>query len=146
MRTRVGVGRPKATRSKHHTPTRFPGNGAVLPAEGQETRGEGSSRLLYPSPLLAPASDATTPLLFPAAPFSSPHRLLPARPFPPRSRLSPSLVIQGPLLPFCFSSSRPRVPCTLSLGKGAGELANTGRSQVEATGRGKRRGFSTPTG
>lgn len=50
MRTRVGVGRPRATRSEHHTPTRFPGNGAVLQAEGQETRGEGSSRLLYPSP------------------------------------------------------------------------------------------------
>lgn len=144
MSTRVGVGRPRATRCEHHPPTRLPGNGAVLQAEGREPRGEGSSRLLYPSPLLAPASDATTPLLFPAAPFSSPHRLLPAR--QPRSRLSPSLVKQGPLLPFSFSSSRPRLPCTLSLGKGAGELASTGRSQVEATGRGKRRGFPTPTG
>lgn len=143
---RIGVRQPGRTRSEHHSPIPdSQGRGLCVLVERKEPKDQDSSRLLNPSPLFAPASDAIPPLLFPSAPSSSPHRLLPARSSPPRSRLSPSVVTQGPLLPFSLSSPPPRLPCRLSLGKGGGELANAGRSQVEATREGKKEGFPTST-
>lgn len=85
---------------------------------------------------------------FPAAPspYGPPHRLRPERSCPRRSQLSPSLVTQGPLLPFCSSSSRTRLACTLSLEKGGGELGGRGEEPGGGTGRGRRRGFPPSTG
>ena len=49
----------------------------------------------------------------------------------------PPIGTQGPLLPFCFSSSRTRLSCTLSLEKGGGELGDLGEEPGGSDGAGK---------
>jgi hypothetical protein len=100
--------------------------------------GSASSRLPGTHPPSAPAFDALSPLLAPRLLSVLPHRLLPGSlattslsAFPlalhPRP---PSCLLVLALLRRCFLADCP-------WGKGEGSLANSGRSQVEAAGRGK---------
>lgn len=113
-------------------PSPFPGNRAERLTKGlvffTTARHPSPSRLR----LLMPITSSC-----PSAPFSSPHRLLPARPLPPQLGFFLCSSPKASLLPFSLSSPPSLLSCRLSLGKGEGSLANTGRSQVEAAGRGK---------
>ena len=100
MSARVGVRLPRATRSEHHPPIPDSQAETGCAREGDESgrRVEGLGFVTHPPS--APPSDAAPPLLSLPAPFCSPtansqhvHSHL------ARSRRSPSLFTQGPLLP-----------------------------------------------
>lgn len=83
---------------------------------------------------------------FPAAPLRSPHRLLPERSFAGRSQLPPRLFPKGPSCLFVLALLGRDSPAHCPWRRGEGSLANKGRSQVEAPGRGGRRGCPTSPG
>lgn len=127
MNARVGVGQPRAKRSKHHpTIPDSQGMGQRVKARGVQ---QGARIGFFPTahPPLSSCFWCHTPLLFPSALFCSPHRFFPVSTFTPTPLSAfPLLFTQGPLLPYSLSSPPPRLPCRLSLGKGGGELGEHG--------------------
>lgn len=141
MSARAGSQQPRAMRSEHLPP--IPDSQGTGRSKRGGTRAQGlelvpqdcSTHPPFQLRLLIPHHLFFSLLLLSVLPSASSQTFistsLSALP------LARSLAPQGPLLPFCFSSSRTRLSCTLSLEKRGGELGEHEHGEEPGGGNGE---------